>query len=116
MKKNPITKTNDRQNFVAPGGLRSRIPNGKKAVTDRGYRGKGGDPKVAPPNSYDSEQLRGFKARARMRQEHFHGRLKRFNVLSSQFRHGEEQHQMCFEAVCVLCCYEMELVSPLPNV
>lgn len=74
---------------------------------------KGGDMKVSAPNSDDAEQLRTFKARARMRQETFHGRLKRMSCLTAEFRHGKERHATCFEALCVLCCYEMELVSPL---
>jgi hypothetical protein len=113
---NPITKHNDRQNFTSPGGLRSHIPDGKKAVTDRGYRGKHGDPKVAAPNSHDADELHTFKSRARMRQEHFHSIIKRFRCLTEQFRHSKEQHVTCFEAICVICVYEMELVSPLFDV
>jgi len=113
VKQSEITKHNDRQNFVKPGGIRDHIPDGKKAITDRGYRGKGGDEKVAHPNSYDSEDLRTFKARARMRQENFHIRIKLFKCLDGKFRHSREYHQMCFEAICVLCVYEMELVNPL---
>ena len=64
----------------------------RKAVTDRGYRGKHGDPKVATPNSHDADELQTFKARARMRQEHFHSRIKRFRCLTGQFRHTQEQH------------------------
>lgn len=116
VKKNTKTKTNDRANFVEPGGLRSKIPDGKIAVADRGYRRTGGDPKVATPNSLDSVQLRTFKARCQMRQESFHSRIKRFRALQDGFRHGEDRHQTCFEAVCVLCVYEMELVNPLFDV
>lgn len=113
IKRNAKTKTNDRANFVEAGGLRDQIPAGKKAVADRGYRGRGGDPKVAAPNSYDSEKLKTFKRRARMRQETFNRRLKRFHCLTDEFRHSLERHEACFEAVCVVCCYEMELISPL---
>jgi hypothetical protein len=92
--------------------LKNKIPEGKKAVTDRGYRDQM-DPKLAPPNSHDPEDLKIFKARARMRQEHFHSRIKKFNCLTNQFRHGWAHHKICFEAICVICVYEMELVSPL---
>ena len=115
-KKNDTTKSNDRKNFASPGGIRSRIPAGKKVVTDRAYRGRGGDPKVAPPNAHDSKELRTFKGRARMRQEAFHSRIKRFRCIKDAFRHGEEEHQNCFEAICVLLQYEMELVSPMFDV
>lgn len=36
MQHNPLTKHNDRRNFARAGGLRSRIPAGKKAVADNG--------------------------------------------------------------------------------
>ena len=111
IRKNPVTKHNDRKNFVAD--LRNRIPDGKKAIADRGYRGKGGDPKVAVHYSLDSPELKTFKARARMRQETFNNRIKRYAALTNPFRHSETRHQSIFEAICVVCCYEMELVSPL---
>ena len=93
-------------------GLKDKIPAGKKAITDNGYRDKS-DSKLAPPNSHDAKELRTFKARARMRQETFNGRIKNFDCLSDLFRHGIERHGTCFEAICVILCYEMELVSPL---
>lgn len=111
---NPVTKDNDRRNFVRPGGLRSRIPDGKKAIADNGYRGRGGDVKVAHPNSHDHPLLREFKARARMRQESFNQRIKRFDCLTTaRFTHTRERHVLCFEATTVICCYEMELLKPL---
>lgn len=85
VKQNAITKHNDRQNFVEPGGLREKIPDGKKAIADRGYRGRGGDAKVAHPNSWDISALRTFKARGRMRQEAFHARVKCFKTLDGKF-------------------------------
>lgn len=113
----PRTTDNDRKQFARPGGLRSRIPDGKKAIADRGYRGKGGDPKVATPNSFDHPLLREFKARARMRHESFNERIKRFACLNTaRFVHSRRRHEDCFMAVCVICCFEMELVSPLFDV
>lgn len=110
------TKQNDRKWFARPGGLRSKIPDGKKAIADSGYR-KGGDPKVATPNSFDHPLLREFKARARMRQESFNERIKRFDCLNTaRFVHSRKRHEDCFFAVCVICAYEMELVSPLFDV
>ena len=95
--------------------LRKKIPAGKKAVTDHGYRKKG-DTKIAPPNSHDPEELRTFKARCRMRQEHFNSRVKCFDCMKNDFRHSMDRHGDCFVAVCVICVYEMELVSPLFDV
>jgi len=95
--------------------LRKKIPPGKKAITDRGYKSNT-DPTLAKPNSHDDPELRTFKARARMRQEQFNARIKRFACLSGSFRHSIARHGNCFEAVCVLCVYEMELVSPMYSV
>jgi len=92
--------------------LKNKIPTGKKAITDGGYSDRK-DPKLSQPNSHDTEELRTFKARARMRQEAFHSRLKRFHCLTDVFRHGIDRHGVCFEAVAVICAYEMELVSPI---
>lgn len=114
VRKNPKTKDNDRKNFVA--AIRNKIPNGKLTITDRAYRGRGGDPKVSAPNLHDAEELKTFKAWAGMRQEHFHSRVKAFNCLTDNFRHNELRHQHCFEAVCVICQYDIELVSPLFDV
>ena len=98
VQQNTKTSTNDRRNFVQ-NGLRDRIPPGKKAITDQAYHGKGGDIKVSAPNSDDAEELRTFKARARMRQAAFHGQLKRMSCLTAQFRHGKKRHVTCFEAL-----------------
>jgi len=95
--------------------LKKKIPAGKKVIADGGYRDKN-DPNIATPNIHDPEALKTFKARARMRQEAFHARIKRFNCLTSDFRHNEERHANCFEAICVVLCFEMELVSPLFDV
>lgn len=82
--------------------LRQKIPAGKKVVTDGGYRNRA-DPRIAAPNSQDSEELRTFKARARMRQENFNNRLKRFGCLKNSFRHDRDKHGHCFVAVAVIC-------------
>jgi len=92
--------------------LKHKIPAGKKVIADGGYRDKN-DPKVSTPNVYDPAELKTFKARARMRQEHFHSRIKRFKCLTSEFKSKEERHAQCFEAICVVLTYELELVSPL---
>jgi len=95
--------------------LKQRIPAGKKAVTDRGYNDSK-DPKLSQPNSMDSKQLQTFKARARMRQEAFHRRLKKFDCLTDEFRHNREKHGLCFESVCVIVCYEMDMGMPMWDV
>jgi len=95
--------------------LKTMIPDGKKVIADGGYR-DAEDPQISTPNVYDLPELKTFKARARMRQEHFHNRIKNFTCLTSQFRHSEDRHAQCFEAICVILCFEMELISPLFDV
>lgn len=95
--------------------LKQKIPEGKKAITDGGYNDHK-DSKLAQPNSHDPDELRTFKARARMRQEAFHARIKRFDCLQNPFRHGMEQHGVCFLAVCILCAYELEFGTPMWDV
>jgi hypothetical protein len=95
--------------------LKQRIPVGKKIIVDRGYRDKK-DPRLVTPNSHDSPELQTFKARARMRQEAFHTRLKRFDCLTDEFRHDRVKHGLCFESVCVIVCYEMEMGKPMWDV
>ena len=73
--------THDRAMYQSE--LQAKIPAGKKVVVDNGYRDKA-DPKLAPPNSHDSEELRTFKARAKMRQESFNKRMKRFKCIDQK--------------------------------
>lgn len=96
-------------NYVEP-----LVPAGKKVIVDGGY--KGDDPKLSRPNVHDPKELRVFKRRARSRQENFHARIKRFEALVQVFRHKRDRHRVCFEAATVICCYEIDLVSPLPDV
>jgi len=95
-------------------GLKQLIPQGRKGVADGGYRGE--KQTLRQRNSYDTEEVRRFKGRARSRQETFNARIKIFSVLSGLFRHGVEKHQICFEAVCVIVQYQMENGSPIFDV
>jgi len=113
LRKNNKTKDSDIKAYRQE--LKKKIPAGKFVVADGGYADKN-DLQMASPNAYDPPELKTFKARARMRQEHFHSRIKAFNCLTSAFRHGEDRHASCFEAICVVLCFEMELVSPLFDV
>jgi len=110
------TNTKDSDLKVYREQLKHKIPAGKKVVADGGYRDKA-DPNISTPNQHDDPQLKTFKARARMRQEHFHNRIKNFRCLTdATFRSDRERHANCFEAICVVLCYEMELISPLFDV
>jgi len=91
-------------------GLKEAIPEGKIVVADRGYRGQA---EIATQNRQDDPDVRKFKSRARARHESFNSRIKNFKALSERFRHKLEKHQSAFEAVCVICQYQMENGSPL---
>ena len=95
-------------------GLKDKIPAGKKAIGDNGYRGE--DAIIGTPNAHDEAEVRKFKSRARSRHESFNARLKAFRCLDVRFRHGIEKHKIVFEAVCVICQYQLENGSPLFDV
>lgn len=95
--------------------LKKKIPAGKKLVTDGGYASKT-MPECATPNANDPEPLRVFKARAKMRQESFHSRVKKFDCLNEPFRHSAARHKTCFMAACVIAQYDIELCTPLLDV
>lgn len=93
-------------------GLKDKLrATGKKVIADSGYQGY--PDLVSRYNSLDSEEVREFKTRSRMRHEAFNGMCKVFECLDSDFRHSREQLQLCFEAVAVIVCYQMEMGSPL---
>jgi hypothetical protein len=108
--------------FRSPGGLKSKIPDGKLATADRGYRG---EPALRLPNDRDTDIAKGFKKRSQARHETLNSRLKSFKILSTRFRHSHngrkqqqgvtchDNHKVIFEAVCVLLQYDMENGHPL---
>lgn len=96
-------------------GLADKIPDGKKVIADRGYTGEPVH-KLSIRCEHDSKELRRFKRRVRARHENFNARLKSFNILSECFRHGLDRHKSVFEAVCVICQYDMENGHPLFDV
>jgi DDE superfamily endonuclease len=92
-------------------GLKQQIPEGHRIIGDTGYLGE--SLVISTPNAHDPAALRKFKSRARARHESFNGRLKNFKCLDERFRHGVEQHKVVFEAICVICQYQLETGSPL---
>jgi hypothetical protein len=95
-------------------GLKDKIPAGMKGVADNGYRGE--KFVLSTSNRLDSKDVRDFKRRARARHESFNGRLKNFQCLEARFRHDIEKHKIAFEAVAVICQYQMENGSRLFDV
>ena len=93
-----------------------KIPSGKRAVGDSGYKGV---PRVTVTRRKHSRGLKKFLTRAKQRQESFHTRLKSFHILRYRFRHGSsteskmETHKMCVEAICVIVQYDLENGHPL---
>ena len=103
--------TGDLTTFCHDGGLKSKIPPGKKLMADLSYRSQRDC--CAVKNELDSLEVREFKRRGRARQETFFTRIKNFAILGERFRHALEKHQSVFEASCVLMQFEMDNGYPL---
>lgn len=102
---------NDVSIFASHGLLDKLRTTNKKGIADRGY---GGHPNhLSTPNAHDSKEVKKFKARALMRHETFNALTKTFDCLSGQFCHSIDRFKTCFEAVCVICQYQMENGNPL---
>jgi hypothetical protein len=108
--------TNDLAIFTGNNGLHSFIPAGKKVIADKGYCSKDFEHILSTPSSYDVKAVSEFKGRARARQETFNARLKNFGILDQRFRQELTKHVSAFEAVAVICQYQMEYGSPLMDV
>jgi hypothetical protein len=91
--------------------LKDKMPPGKLAIGDNGYRGERG--MISTPSSHDPPEVRRLKGRARARQETFNARIKTFTSLEKRYRHGLAKQKITFEAVCVIVQYQMENGSPL---
>ena len=99
----------DLQIWQKEGGLGQRMRKGKMAIADGTYQGSR---KLAKPdNGLESKELNNFKSRARLRQETFNGRLKKFEALNQIFRHSQRKHKFALEAICVICQNAMDLGS-----
>lgn len=92
--------------------LMDKIPEGHLAIADRGYNKLTLD-MIATPNRQDDPDVKKFKSRARARQESFNCRLKNYGALDDRFRHGEKKHKAVFEAICVICQFQLNFGSPL---
>ena len=102
--------------FGEENGLHSMIPAGKKVIADNVYICQQFKNLVSTSSSADPKELRRLKARAKARHETFNKRMKVFGCLSQTFRHSVKKHKCVFEAVCVICQYQMENGSPLFDV
>ena len=59
-------------------------------------------------NDYDPWEIAKFKDRVGSRHECFNNMLKRWTILNENFRHDLECHRECMEAVCAICCYQLD--------
>jgi hypothetical protein len=83
----------------------------KKGIGDAGYCGHQGV--IVCPNPHDDKKVAKFKSRALKRHETFNGQTKLFDCLSGRFRHSVDRFKNCFDAVCVLCQYQIEIDDPM---
>jgi hypothetical protein len=106
--------TGDIDVFRMPGGLKSKIPEGKRVIADQGYVGESNICSIRNP--LDTKEVKELKRRAKARHEVFNGRLKDFAILSQRFRSTRDslaKHKTVFEACCVLEQYDVEDGHPL---
>ena len=88
----------------------------KRGVGDSGYLGEPG--KIIVTKEGQTAELKQFLARAKMREETVHTRLKSWRILSNRFRHGKGTearmalHGDCLRAVAVLTQYDFENGRP----
>jgi hypothetical protein len=92
------------------GGLKSKIPDGKRLIGDKGYTG---EPELmAAKNEFDPPEVKEFKNRSKARQETINQKLKSFAILSGVFRSKGKQrlkkHKAAFEACAVIIQYELD--------
>lgn len=91
------------------------MPEGKRGIGDSGYQGE--PTKLSIHRSAHSKEMTNFINRVRARHENFNARIKNFSILSNCFRSNDKiKHKMAFEAVCILCQYDMENGHPLMDV
>jgi hypothetical protein len=75
---------------------------------------------VTLKNELDSRDMEEFKDRAMARQENYNSLIHNWKVTDHMFRsHDLDEHQVCFEAVNAICCYQLDngaysLLDPYP--
>jgi hypothetical protein len=96
-------------------GLKDKLLATKKvAIGDGGYSGH--PEVVSSPNPLDDYDVKLFKSRALKRQEKFNGHIKTFRSLEGRFCYSIGRFKSVFEAVCVICQYQIETDKPLYDI
>jgi hypothetical protein len=81
----------------------------KVAIGDGGYSGH--PEVVSSPNPLDDYDVKLSTSRAK-----FNGHIKTFRSLEGRFRHSIGRFKSVFEAVCVICQYQIETYKPLYDI
>jgi hypothetical protein len=89
--------------------LKEQLLPGEMVEADRGYRG---DETVRCPDTVFPRSYKQAKQKARARHKMVNGRLKKYRVLASVFRHERNLHQFVFYAVAVIKKIGFEDGSP----
>ncbi|KAG7372514.1 hypothetical protein IV203_018657 [Nitzschia inconspicua] len=98
-------------------GLKAMLIAKKKmCIADGGYAGSDHIHHCSTPNIHDSRPVRRFKARTLKRHEKFNGLIKNFHSVDCRFRHSIGKFKSVFEAICVICQYQIETDKPLYHV
>lgn len=104
--------THDDDIFQLEGGLKEKIPMGRKAIGDKAYTKRKNEKKACGPNKFDEAPIKKLKERAKARQETFNGRLRSFKILSDLFRSkGDDRvdkHRTVLVAACILTQFNIE--------
>lgn len=98
--------------FVNPGGLKERLEPGEMVETDDGYAYFGRPDDRCCIRKMETEVSGCARGQARARHESVNGRIKDFNIMRDEFRHGYAKHSDAFRAVIVLVQLMLETTNP----
>jgi hypothetical protein len=87
-------------------GLMAKIPDGRRAIGDSGYKGE--PDKVSITREGQSDDVRKYFGQLKFRHKTFNSCLKGFKVLDTAFQHGFHQHKHVFESASIAIQYDIE--------
>lgn len=90
--------------------MSAKIPEGKRAIADSGFKGSAKASTTKPGHSKDAKI---FMCRARARMETLFNRFRVFYILRHRFRHDLTLHNDILHAVAVIVQYDFENGHPL---
>jgi DDE superfamily endonuclease len=92
--------------FCKEGGLKEKIPNGKRIIADNGYHSK--DAVISAPNPLDTKEAKQFKSCTWAQHDTLYGQIKTHNIVDQHFQSAHNKHQHIFEAVAIFVQYDMD--------